>query len=36
MEAAGYWLADSDGDSAYDTPIQAEDLDAIVESFFDF
>jgi len=36
MEAAGYWLADSNGDSDYGTPIQAEDLDDIVESFFDF
>jgi len=35
MDTAGDWLADSDGDSDDDTPIQAEDLNAIVERFFE-
>jgi len=35
-DAAGDWLADSDGDGDDDTPIHAEDLDAIVDSFFEF
>jgi len=36
LDAAGDVLADSDGDSDDDTPIQAEDLDAIVESCLEF
>jgi len=35
MDTAGDWLADSDGDSDDDTRIQAEDLNAIVERFFE-
>jgi len=35
MDTAGDWLADSDGDSDDDTPIQAEDLNAIVERVFE-
>jgi len=36
LDAAGDWLADGDGESDDETPILAADLDAIVETFFEF